>query len=411
MLNLSSKELLNMNQSTTLPTDRYKEKAKLILNANYFSSILMICLAPLCYYLLDIKEIIPHTFVIYGVLNILNTLLFYKHKKLIYTFLFTSCIGILSAAIVTLYSGGINSPFTFVLALIVFAGYISTQNYGRLHLFVIILFILFIYFHDVFHFTFRNVVPAKSQDSYSLIGILFSVYILGGIFGKILLTNYNNLYISKREVEKKNNENEVLLKEIHHRVKNNLQTISSLLNMQARNTDNLETKAMLTSSHNRVLSMAIVHEMLYAKEDLSKIEYKDYVTQLGGFLLKSINKNDKDIKFNIDIINIKFNIETAIPLGLIISEFVTNSLKHAFINTDDGSISIQIEKNDPTFYELTLKDNGIGYDTELHCNAKNSMGLKLIKNLTRQLRGTLDKTTSLGDGVTYIITFKEIQSP
>ncbi|MEH6704778.1 MAG: sensor histidine kinase [Galbibacter orientalis] len=396
-----------MNQPTHT-SEKMKEKVQLILSTNYFSSILMICLAPLCYFLLDIKEIIPQTFIIYGVLNIINTFFFYRHRKLIYTYLITSCIGIICAAIVTLYSGGVNSPFTFVLALIVFAGYISTKNYGRFHLYLILLFILFIYFHDSLDFNFQNKVPEYSRDSLSLIGILFSVYILGGIFGKILLTNYNNLYISKREIEKKSKENEILLKEIHHRVKNNLQTISSLLNIQARNTNNDETKRILTNSHNRVLSMAIVHEMLYAREDLSRIEYKEYVTQLGKFLIESLNKEDKKIELNIAISNIKFNIETSIPLGLLISEFITNSIKHAFLNKNSGKIGINIEKVDPEFFQLTLTDNGIGYNKELLCENPNSMGFKLIANLSRQLRGTINKTTSEGNGVIYVLKFKEI---
>ncbi|QLE00439.1 sensor histidine kinase [Galbibacter sp. BG1] len=396
-----------MNQKQRQVSERFKEKEHLILSANYISSILMICIAPVCYFILDITKIIPFVLVSYGVIVLLNTFFYYKHKNLVCTYLITSVTSIICAGIITLYSGGITSPFLYVMSLVVFGGYISTRNYGRFSLFLIILFILAVYFQDQLNFSFTNVVPYNSRDTFSMFAILFSIYLLGAIFGRILLRNYDRLYISKWEIEKKSQENEILLKEIHHRVKNNLQTISSLLNMQARNTDNEETQRILVSSHNRVLSMAIVHEMLYAKEDLSKIEYCDYVQQLGKFLLKSL-KRDKKITLKTDISSeIKFNIETAIPLGLLISEFTTNSLKHAFKDMEEGIISISIEKPDPEFYLLTLRDNGVGFNTDEIEGKKSSMGLKLINNLTRQLRGTLVKPEK-SQGVTYLIKFKEI---
>src|SRR5699024_456848 len=118
---------------------------------------------------------------------------------------------------------------------------------------------------------------------------------------RMLLGNYNKLYQSKRKIEKKNHEKEILLKEIHHRVKNNLQTISSLLNMQSRSTHNPEIKSILHAHHNRVFSMAMVHEMLYAHEDLSKIDYQRYVQQLGNFLIGSFQKSEENIQYNIHI--------------------------------------------------------------------------------------------------------------
>ncbi|WP_335966898.1 sensor histidine kinase [Galbibacter sp. PAP.153] len=396
-----------MAQKYNSISSRLDEKMHLILYVNYFSSALMICIALVCYFILDIKHIVPQVLLGYSVLSLLNIFLLKYHKKLLVTYLISLNLGVIGSIIVTVVTGGINSPFIFTMPLIVFAGYISTRNYGQFHMYLILLFILLIYFRNEIHLNFPNVVPEKSKDDFSLMSVLFSLYLLGGIFGKVLLGNYNKLYQSKKEIEKKSNENEVLLKEIHHRVKNNLQTISSLLNMQARTTENEDTKKILTSSHNRVLSMAIVHEMLYARDDLSKIEYRDYVKQLVKFHIKSLNKEDKKINFKINISNIKYNIETAIPLGLLISEFITNSLKHAFVNKDEGAITVTIEKTDPEFYTLILSDNGIGYNTSVAENKTKSMGLKLIHNLTRQLRGNLEKIDK-SQGVTYLIRFKEI---
>ncbi|MCM5661644.1 sensor histidine kinase [Galbibacter mesophilus] len=388
-------------------SDSLQEKIDLILNTNYFSSIIMLCFAPICYFILDITEVIPQTFLVYGIANLVNTFMYYKHGKVMYIYLGTCFLALIGSAVVTLYSGGLNSPFAFVMLLIVFGGYVSTRAYGRFNLIIILTFILAVYFHESLHFSVKNKVPPASQETFSLIVLLFSMYILGAILGRILLRNYNRLLTSKKEIEKKSKENEVLLKEIHHRVKNNLQTISSLLNMQARNSTSEETKRMLSSSHNRVLSMAIVHEMLYAREDLARIEYQDYIAQLCSFLDNSLNKNDKKIVFQTNIKNIKFNVETAIPLGLLISEFITNSFKHAFPHKDEGTITISIEQTDLEYFRLTLSDDGVGYAEDNCTSSQGSMGLKLINSLTRQLRGSINKLEAT-NGVTYLIRFKEI---
>jgi len=334
-------------------------------------------------------------------------MLFPRHKNLYASYLISTTLGVIGSIIVCLYSGGINSPFIFILLLIVFSGYVSTRSYGKFHLYFILIAILAIYLCPLFGIHFPMVVPQESSSAYSLLVTLFSLYISGDIFGRMLLGNYNRLYQSKREIEKKNHEKELLLKEIHHRVKNNLQTISSLLNMQARATDNQEIKSILHSNHNRVFSMAMVHEMLYAHEDLSKIEYQNYVEQLCNFLIGSSNRSDEDIQYTINIKSIKLNIETAIPLSLLISELITNSLKHAFPDTNKGVITVSIEKTDPVYFLLNYSDTGIGMDpTALQCNS-NSMGVKLIGKLARQLRGTI-KLAESNSGTTYLVKFKEI---
>ncbi|MCX2680214.1 sensor histidine kinase [Galbibacter sp. EGI 63066] len=293
------------------------------------------------------------------------------------------------------------------MALIAFSGYISSVNFGRILLTLIIIFVLIVFFQDSLQLPFHNVVPEKSRDLFYLISILFSIYLLGNFFGKILATNLKHLYLSRKELEKKAVEKEVLLKEVHHRVKNNLQTISSLLNMQARNTENAETKRILTNSHNRILSMAIVHEMLYERDDLYKISYKEYVKELGKYLIKSLNKEEKDIQLDLKICNIKFNIETAIPLGLLISEFMTNSIKHAFVNQKGGVIFIHIEQPSPDYFHLTMGDDGVGFKDLIYEAPKKSLGLKLVNNLVRQLKGLITKN-KVEKGTSFTVKFQEI---
>lgn len=396
-----------MNKKPIFYSERHREKIALVVKMNYTSSVIMICFALVCYFYLDIKRVIPYTLFFYGLLNIVNSIAFSRHNNLHASYLISTALGLIGSIVVSLYSGGIESPFIFVLLLFVIAGYVSTRSYGKFHLYFILVVICFIYFSPYMGVDFPNMVPKKSSATFSFMVTLFNVYITGDIFGRMLLGNYNKLYQSKREIEKKNHEKEILLKEIHHRVKNNLQTISSLLNMQSRSTHNPEIKSILHAHHNRVFSMAMVHEMLYAHEDLSKIDYQRYVQQLGNFLIGSFQKSDENIQYNIHIKTIKLNIETAIPLSLLISELITNSLKHAFPDNNKGTISVSIEKTDPVYFLLTYSDTGVGMDTSILENESESMGVRLIEKLTRQLRGSM-KLTSGNNGTTFLVKFKEI---
>ncbi|MCR1024773.1 sensor histidine kinase [Cellulophaga baltica] len=321
----------------------------------------------------------------------------------------TSLVTLFSCIVITLFSGGINSAFIFVLGLVVFAGYVTTKRYGEVYLYSAFIIVTLIYFQSILSLPFvRNVVPEASQDLFNFISILFSLYILGGVFGKILVKTHYNLYRSKLEVEQKVREKETLIKEVHHRVKNNLQTVSSLLSLQARNMKDEEMKKMIKSSQNRVNSMAMVHEMLYMREDLSKIEYKSYVEELSDYLVRSIKGTDNRIKVAIDIIDINLGIDTAIPLGLLINEAITNSLKYGIKDNGEGEISIALKKSqDEKDYVLNIGDNGDGYEESITPQTTTSLGLKLIYNLTRQLQGSILKDGSK-KGTNYIITFKEI---
>ncbi|MGB3149331.1 MAG: sensor histidine kinase, partial [Maribacter sp.] len=382
--------------------ERLKDRIKLILKVNYVASILAIVFGLACFFVLKIIEIIPYVFVIFGILNLLNTVIFKKHNSLISTYNISSVMALISALIITLYSGGISSPFIFTLALIVFAGYVTTKKYGQIYLNLIFFLVILIFSQSLPDFAFtENVIPAPSQNLFNLFSILFSVYLLGNIFGKTLLKTHNDLYKSKKALMLQMEEKETLLKEVHHRVKNNLQTVSSLLSLQSRNVQEARMKTLLKSTQNRVISMAMVHEMLYMRKDIAHIEYKSYVQELSEYLIRSIKGLDSKVNLKIDIPEIKLGIDTAIPLGLLINEAVTNALKYGFEDEEEGEIYIALKKEIDKQYTLNIGDNGVGYpDTITYKNTK-SLGLKLIYNLTRQLKGTIQKDTSK-KGTNYI---------
>ncbi|RKN80093.1 sensor histidine kinase [Ulvibacterium marinum] len=388
--------------------ERLRDKAKLVLKVNYFTSICSLVFCLLCLFALNITKIIPYVFLAFGVLNLLNTFLYKYHKSLTLAYNIVSIMALVGATIITLYSGGINSPFIFVLALVVVAGYMSTRSYGALYLYLILSIVLLIYAQSITDFSFTsNVVPEGSKDLFALLSVLFSVYLLGGVFGKNLLHVHHKLYKTKSEVEEKIKEKETLLKEVHHRVKNNLQTVSSLLSLQSRNIDDKQTKDLLKNSQNRVISMAMVHEMLYMREDLSKIEYKSYVEELAEYLVRSIKGTSSNITLDIDIPDIKLNIDTAIPLGLLINEAVTNALKYGIVDDSEGEIFIKLRRGDDGEYQLNIGDNGIGFPETMNHKTTKSLGLKLIHNLARQLRGSIIRDVTK-KGTYYIVKFREI---
>ncbi len=202
-------------------------------------------------------------------------------------------------------------------------------------------------------------------------------------------------------------ERNTLLKEIHHRVKNNLQIITSLLSLQSSFIDDNQVKGLFRYAQYRINSMAIVHEMLYKNSDLSRINYADYLHQLVRTLITSMKGSKNQIELKIDADDLFLNIDTSIPLGLLINEIVTNSLKYGFKNAE-GTISIEVKKlNYPNFI-LNIGDNGIGFPDDKNFRNTVTLGLKLIHKLALQLRGNVEKDNSK-KGTHYIITFQEIE--
>ncbi len=196
-------------------------------------------------------------------------------------------------------------------------------------------------------------------------------------------------------------EKEILLKEIHHRVKNNLQIISSMLNMQIRKIDDPRTIDTLRDSQNRVQSLALVHEYLYRGKDLAHIDLKNYITALGKGLFQSYEAAKQGVRFDVNIQDIYVDINTSIPLGLISNELITNSLKYAFRDRKDGTLTITAIE-DPQALTFMVADNGIGMSPNITLENQTSLGLRLVHSLTGQLNGTviIDHT----EGTKFVLT-------
>jgi len=255
-------------------------------------------------------------------------------------------------------------------------------------------------------------------QNYDLIELIVGFIIFLVIIRQIITFNENKnlLIIAEKEIESRKNaenkiklsleEKNILLQEIHHRVKNNMQIISSLLNLQTRYVDDEEAVNVLKESQNRVRSMAMIHEKLYQSNDLSHINFVDYIQSLVSNLFYSYNIKNLQIKSILEIDDIRLNMETAVPCGLIISEIVSNSLKYAFPNEMHGEILVSL-KSVEDGYELIISDNGVGLPEELDFDNNKSLGLILVKSLTEQIDGEI--TIHRNHGTEFKIRFKELK--
>ena len=209
---------------------------------------------------------------------------------------------------------------------------------------------------------------------------------------------------AEEQVKKNLEEKEVLLQEIHHRVKNNMQVVSSLLRMQSRYFKDEFDKKLILDSRNRVNSMALIHESLYQSKDLSQIDFEYYIKNLIGHLISTFGSKAEHIKYKQNINKIFLNINKAIPCGLIVNELISNSIKYAFPDGKEGEISINMELKDNE-YTLFVFDNGVGLPEEVDFLKPESLGLQLISALTKQLHGTVDLERK--NGTYYTIRFKK----
>ncbi|MGB1269838.1 MAG: histidine kinase dimerization/phosphoacceptor domain -containing protein [Flavobacteriaceae bacterium] len=204
------------------------------------------------------------------------------------------------------------------------------------------------------------------------------------------------------ELEKKNDEKRAMLKEIHHRVKNNLQVVNSLLKLQSRKLKSEEAVTMFKETQNRVVSMALLHEKMYRSDDIHQINVQDYISLLVKDLVKSYAV-DKNIHLNIQIEPVNLMMRTLVPLGLIINEMITNSLKHGFKNKSEGEISVSIRHIKEKRFEMIIGDNGDGVAKE---HKSTGIGVNLIKIFTKQLNGTLEQLDV--PGAVFKLTFDKI---
>jgi PAS domain S-box-containing protein len=198
-------------------------------------------------------------------------------------------------------------------------------------------------------------------------------------------------------------EKEVLLKEIHHRVKNNLQIVSSLLFLQASRTEQPGVVSALEESRNRIKSMALIHERLYQSSDFARIDMGAYTRNLVTDLQHSYKIEESAVRLTLNLESIPFDITEAIPCGLIVNELVSNALKHAFPKGKEGEIAIQLLRGTTNQVALTVSDNGIGFPAHVDFRKSPSLGLTLINSLVEQLEGAIELDQK--GGSTFTITF------
>jgi PAS domain S-box-containing protein len=202
-------------------------------------------------------------------------------------------------------------------------------------------------------------------------------------------------------------EKEVLLKEVHHRVKNNLQVISSILNLQSSYVEDEALKQVLRESQNRIKTMSFIHENLYQKDQFSSIDFSDYIKNLSTNLLHSyqIYSNLVEIKYNVS--QVFLTLDQAIPCGLIVNELVSNALKHAFPNGNTGTIRIELKEVNELVY-LGIMDDGVGLPDTLNTKNTETLGLQLVWSLAEQLDAKLDIKSD--GGTEYLITFERLKA-
>lgn len=276
----------------------------------------------------------------------------------------------------------------------------------------------------------KNITLEKKQKDLELqrkqkfLSFTFSVLILivmiaGGVYWGLIVNKRKNKLLNSRnqQIEIKNKaleesqiiikkslqEKEVLLKEIHHRVKNNLQLVMSLLNIQARQKDFIGIDDFLEKGQNRIQSMALIHQNIYQSEQLDRVVFKDYLENLIESIQSSIVGSDQEIAIQVHAEEIIFDIQTAIPLGLIINELLCNAFKHAFRKMKTGLIVVSISKKETGRYHLAVADNGIGIEDI--SNVRKTLGIELVHLLAQQLSGHV--TIHADKGTRFEIDFKE----
>lgn len=251
----------------------------------------------------------------------------------------------------------------------------------------------------------KEVSKAELLRSRTILIGSFIVLFLLSVAAFALYKMYVKIKAKNQIITKALKDNELLLHETHHRVKNNLQMISSLLNLQSKYVNDKNAFEVLQNGRNRVQSMAILHKNLYAGEDINMVNIQDYFDGLVISILNSYQKSDKEIQVEVEAKGIIMDVESVIPIGLIVNELVTNSLKHAFTNEHSKKPEIRIRMNDSgNDYQLSVKDNGVGISEEFtEKSLKESFGQRLINSLSQKLKATVNIVNNNGTEVNIII--------
>ena len=206
----------------------------------------------------------------------------------------------------------------------------------------------------------------------------------------------------EQEIRTSLEEKEVLLKEIHHRVKNNLQVISSLLHLQSQHIKDHESLEMFRESRDRVRSMALVHERLYRSKDLAQVDFTEYIESLARHLFHSHQVDSNRINLVVEVHAFKLSIDAAVPCGLLLNELISNCLKHAFVGRERGQIKIELYPVNPGEILLSISDDGVGLPAGIEPRSGDTFGMQLITDLVDQLHGSVQSTRDAGTTIRIV---------
>jgi two-component sensor histidine kinase len=381
---------------------KYGRTTTLSLNVFYTLSLMTFLFSFFCYFKIGIKGTIFNALLGYSILNTLNIVYFHLHKNIIRSYDIASILGFLTIIIISIHSGGINSPAIPFLVLFIFFGYLIKRSYGNFWFVVIVTTVLFFYVMNKISYRFINELNDENITEFNVLFLFFTIIILGGVFGRMINKTNEDIKLAKLEIEKRNDEKTVMLKEIHHRVKNNLQVVNSLLSIQARGVDDVEIKSMFKAAQSRVFTMARLHEKIYNTKDLKNINVKEYFKLLVHDLVRSYSL-EKNIAIDLQIDFFYMSIDSLLPLSLIINELISNSIKHAFKDSKPGKITVKLFQFENNSCKLIVADNGKAADYAI-LSHYNSTGVTLIKSFVKQLNGKIEvlQTTK---GTVFEISF------
>jgi len=386
--------------------NKYGRTTTLSLNVFYTLSISTFLFSLFCYFQIGIRGIIFKALFVYSLLNYINILFFYLHKKILKSYVIASVLGYITLLFICLYSGGVNSPAITFFVLLIFFGYLMKKIHGNIWLITVLITVIVFYIITISSFEVVNEINEENVAEFNLLFLFFLIILLGGVFGRMMNKTNEKIKKAKLEIIKRNDEKTVMLKEIHHRVKNNLQVVNSLLRIQSRGIDDKEVKLMFKAAQSRVVAMARLHEKIYNTKDLKNINVEEHFKLLINDLISS-NNLDKEILLNLRIDPIHMSIDMLLPLSLIINELISNSLKHAFNDMNLGEVSVEFSAINQSLYRLIIGDNGSGSHSEILSDTVSSTGVTLIKTFVRQLNGTIT-TLNRNKGVHFEITFPNL---
>jgi len=400
--------------SLSVDNKKIEKKTSLTLMLTYSCSLLMFLFALFCFYIIDIRGIIFKALITFSLLNMFNFFLFFRHKNLVILYNIFSVLIFILSFLICLYSGGINSRFTMFIVLLIFAGYFSNSFYGKLWLIIAPFSVIILYIIGLLNNK-TNIIPHEISSSYNLF-ISLIIILVSGLVGGLMNKNHQKLFEKKKVIEKQNillekqkeelikvnREKTAMLKAVQNRVKKSLKVVQSLLKRDSTGIDDDKVLEAVEEAQKRVLYMAIFHEKIFQPGKETQMNIKEVIDLIISDLKGAYAKGNKII-FNVDVKDVDIEMKTMVPLGLVVNELITNSLKYAFKNQDRGEIKVQIKATDNKCYEMIVGDNGIGRKEN---NKNTGIGTKLIEIFTKQLNGSLERLDQ--SGTVYKLVFNTI---